>query len=83
MGALSAGFENKSKEGTVEMMSDDMEFWEENFFKISCSNPPWNPLMHCHASEIGGNLIPLTLSLPWTAVSSYPILPFQSTALFS
>jgi len=40
MRALSAGFENKSKEGTVQMMFDDMEFWEEKFFKISCLNPP-------------------------------------------
>lgn len=40
MGALLASFENKSKERTGEMMFDDMEFWEENFFKISCLNPP-------------------------------------------
>lgn len=83
MGALSATFENKSKEGTVEMTFDDTEFWEEDFFKASCLNPPWNPLMHCRASEIAGNLIPLTLSLSWTAVSSCPVLPFQSSALFS
>lgn len=40
MGALSATFENKSKEGTVEMTFDDTEFWEEDFFKASCLNPP-------------------------------------------
>lgn len=33
MRALSASFENKSKEQTVEMTFDNTEFWEEDFFQ--------------------------------------------------
>lgn len=41
MGALSAGFENKSKEGAVEMVFDDVDFWGTEFFcKTGCLNPP-------------------------------------------
>lgn len=69
------------RKGLVETTSRNMEFGEENFFKIRCLNPQQNPPMRCRASEIGGNLIPLTLSLSSTADSSCPVLPFQSTAL--
>lgn len=32
MGAWSAGFENKSKEGAVETAFDNVDFWEQEFF---------------------------------------------------